>query len=69
MEDALRQLYLLGAINVDGHITNLGRHMAQLPLDPPLSRTLLAADELRCLPEALTVVAMLSAESIFQGAR
>lgn len=69
LEDALRNLYLLEAIDVDGHITPLGRHMAQLPLEPPLARTLLAADELACLPEALTIVAMLSAEAIFLGSR
>ena len=69
LEDALRQLHLLEAIDVDGHITQLGKHMAHLPLEPALARTLLAANDLACLPEALTVVAMLSAESIFVGSR
>ncbi|PKU67329.1 hypothetical protein MA16_Dca022774 [Dendrobium catenatum] len=34
----------------------------ELPLEPSLSRTLIEANELGCLSQALTVVAMLSAE-------
>ncbi len=41
-------------------LTALGRRMARLPLDPRLSRTLFAAAEEGCLPEALVVVAALS---------
>lgn len=36
---------------------------AELPLEPSLSRTLLEANELDCLSQALTVVSMLSAET------
>lgn len=43
--------------------------MSHLPLDPALARSLLAARELNCTPEMLTVAAMLSAESIFLGGR
>lgn len=69
LEDALRHLYLLEALGREGAITDLGRRMAQLPLEPVLARTLLAAAELDCLSPALTVVAMLSADTIFQGNR
>ena len=69
LEDALRQLYILGAIDVDGHITGMGRRMAALPVEPSVARTLIAAAELHCLPDALTVAAMLSAETIFSGNR
>ncbi len=66
--DALRQLYVLDAIDSDGLITSLGKSMANLPLDPSLARALLAAKELQCLDEMLTVAAMLSPEgSIFIG--
>ncbi|OMP00220.1 hypothetical protein COLO4_12820 [Corchorus olitorius] len=37
--------------------------MAELPLEPSLSRTLIEANENGCLSQALTVVAMLSAET------
>ncbi|CAI9779386.1 unnamed protein product [Fraxinus pennsylvanica] len=63
LEDALKQLYLIDAINVDGSVTSLGRIMAELPLEPSLSRTLLEANECGCLSQALTVAAMLSAET------
>jgi len=43
--------------------------MSALPLEPSLARSLLAAAELGCLPDALTVAAMLSAESVFVGNR
>ncbi|PHT68513.1 hypothetical protein T459_28000 [Capsicum annuum] len=36
---------------------------AELPLEPSLSRTLLEANELDCLSQALTVVSMLSSET------
>jgi ATP-dependent RNA helicase DHX8/PRP22 len=66
--DALRQLYVLDAIDSDGNITPLGKEMAILPLDPSLARALLAAKELNCLDEMLTVASMLSPEgSVFLG--
>ena len=34
LEDALRQLYILGGIDMDGHITDMGRRMAALPVEP-----------------------------------
>ncbi|TVU25701.1 hypothetical protein EJB05_28206 [Eragrostis curvula] len=65
LEDALRQLYLIDAIDGSGQITDVGRIMAdceKLPLEPSLSRTLIEANELGCLSQALTVAAVLSAE-------
>lgn len=67
LEDALRQLYVLEALDPEGNITPLGHRMALLPLDPALARALLAAQELRCLPEMVIVAAMLSAERVFLG--
>ncbi|EXB94988.1 putative pre-mRNA-splicing factor ATP-dependent RNA helicase [Morus notabilis] len=63
LEDALRQLYLIDAIDENGQITSIGRTMAELPLEPSLSRTLMEANEYGCLSQALTVAAMLSAET------
>ena len=67
LEDALVQLHLLGALDEDGGLTEIGHQLAQMPVDPPLGRTLVAARGLGCLPAAIIVVAMLSAESIFAG--
>ncbi|XVE92183.1 hypothetical protein REPUB_Repub01dG0075100 [Reevesia pubescens] len=63
LEDALKQLYLIDGIGEIGTITSIGRTMAELPLEPSLSRILIEANEYVCLPQALTVAAMLSAET------
>ncbi|KAL2475949.1 RNA helicase family protein [Abeliophyllum distichum] len=69
LEDALKQLYLIDAISEDGSVTSLGRIMAELPLEPSLSRTLLEANDCGCLSQALTVAAMLSAETTLLSGR
>ncbi|ERN06763.1 hypothetical protein AMTR_s00005p00124770 [Amborella trichopoda] len=63
LEDALKQLYLIDAIDENGSITEVGQLMAELPLEPSLARTLIATNEFGCLPEALTVAAMLSTDT------
>ncbi|KAL3695129.1 hypothetical protein R1sor_008780 [Riccia sorocarpa] len=68
LEDALSQLYIVDAIDKTGSITALGKKMAELPLEPALARALLAAEELGCLDQALTIAAMLSCENIFYQA-
>lgn len=39
--------------------------MAEFPLEPPLSKMLLKADELECSDEIVTIVSMLSVPSIY----
>lgn len=63
LRDALKQLYLIDAIDENGSITSVGRKMAELPLEPSLSRTLMEANDYGCITEALTVAAMLSSET------
>ncbi|KAL4322262.1 hypothetical protein AHAS_Ahas14G0192900 [Arachis hypogaea] len=63
LQDALKQLYLIDAIDENGAITSIGQKMAELPLEPSLSRTLMEANDYGCIPKALTVAAMLSAET------
>lgn len=46
LEEALRQLFVLDAISVNGDITDMGRRMAALPLEPALARALIAASDL-----------------------
>lgn len=63
---ALEQLYALGALNDRGELTKLGRRMAEFPLDPMLSKTLIHAEKYGCSEEILTIVSMLSvSNSIF----
>ncbi|XP_054162327.1 pre-mRNA-splicing factor ATP-dependent RNA helicase DHX16-like [Oppia nitens] len=57
---ALEQLYALGALNHLGELTRLGRRMAEFPVDPMMSKTLLASEKYNCSEEIVTICAMLS---------
>ncbi|KAK9509920.1 hypothetical protein O3M35_004807 [Rhynocoris fuscipes] len=66
--EGIEQLRLLGAINmVDDipHLTALGKDMALFPLDPKFSKIILSANEYGCLEEVLSIIAILSGESVF----
>ena len=60
---ALEQLYALGALNDKGELTKLGRRMAEFPIDPMLSKTLIAAEKYECTEEIASVVSMLSVQN------
>ena len=57
---ALEQLYALGALNDRGELTKLGRRMAEFPLDPMLSKTVIVSENYKCTSEVLSAVSMLS---------
>ncbi|RZC39578.1 ATP-dependent RNA helicase DHX33 [Asbolus verrucosus] len=63
---AFEQLKLLGAIeNTEtSTLTSLGNQMVKFPLDPRFSKVLLSAQSYGCLEEVLTIVSLLSVESI-----
>ncbi|GAA4881998.1 ATP-dependent RNA helicase HrpA [Actinomycetospora straminea] len=64
VRDGVRLLTELGAL-VDGDATRLsdtGRRLARLPVDPRIARMVLAADELGCLHEVTVIAAGLSAQ-------
>lgn len=62
---ALTQLWFIRALNDDGSLTELGKEMIKFPLDPTLSKMLLAGRKFGCLDEILTIVSMLSVPSVF----
>ncbi|XP_071742100.1 probable pre-mRNA-splicing factor ATP-dependent RNA helicase DEAH5 [Rutidosis leptorrhynchoides] len=62
---ALELLYTLEALDEEGLLTNMGRIMAEFPLDPPLSKMLLASVDLGCSDEILTIIAMITTGNIF----
>ncbi|KAL7721642.1 RNA helicase [Entamoeba marina] len=62
---ALHHLYAIGALDDNGSLTRLGRRMAEFPLEPPLAKMLIAAEQLGCTEEAVTVVAALSVGNFF----
>jgi pre-mRNA-splicing factor ATP-dependent RNA helicase DHX38/PRP16 len=63
--NAMYQLWILGALDNKGNLTELGKKMSEFPLDPSLSKILITAQEYGCTEEALTIVSMLSVPSIF----
>jgi pre-mRNA-splicing factor ATP-dependent RNA helicase DHX15/PRP43 len=69
MMRALEMLHFLQAVDDECELTQAGRQMAMLPIDPHLSRAVIAAAHSGCLQEALAVVAMLSVPSPFQRPR
>jgi ATP-dependent RNA helicase DHX8/PRP22 len=60
MLTALEELYCLGALDDEGLLTRMGRQMADFPMDPPLSKSLIKSVEMQCSEELLTIVAMIS---------
>ena len=57
---SLELLYALGALNDRGELTKLGRRMAEFPVDPMMSKAILASEEYRCTEEVLSIVSMLA---------
>lgn len=57
---SLETLYSLAALSVTGELTKRGRSLAELPLDPKLGATIIAAEEYGCVSEILTIVALMS---------
>ncbi|KAH9778054.1 RNA helicase [Citrus sinensis] len=63
---ALELLFALSALNKLGELTKVGRRMAEFPLDPMLSKMIVASDKDKCSDEIITIAAMLSVgNSIF----
>ena len=58
-----------GALDEEGMLTRLGRKMAEFPLDPPLSKVLIASVDLGCSEEILTIIGMITAQNIFYRPR
>ncbi len=60
IRDGVQLLRELGAFDGAGAITELGRRLAKLPLDPRIGRMILAADDEHCVREVLVLAAALS---------
>ena len=60
INDGVNLLYELGALEKTGkghRLTEIGRRLAQLPIDPRLARMVLAADRKGCVREVLVIAA------------
>lgn len=62
---ALETLYSMSALDMEGSITEIGRILAEFPLEPQLAKCLLTAPLYGCVLEILTIIAMLSVPSVF----
>jgi ATP-dependent helicase HrpA len=60
--DGYQLLSELGAIDSARELTALGRELARLPLDPKISRLLLAGKQYHCLAEILIIASALSVQ-------
>ena len=62
VHDGYQQLQELGAVDEHRQITPLGEEMARFPLDPAISRLILAARDEHCLKEVLIIASALSVQ-------
>ncbi|XP_057264678.1 putative pre-mRNA-splicing factor ATP-dependent RNA helicase DHX32 isoform X2 [Pezoporus wallicus] len=59
---ALEDLDYLAALDNDGNLSEFGIIMSEFPLDPQLSKSILASCEFECVDEMLTIAAMVTEE-------
>ena len=60
--DGYQLLQELGALDDSNQLTNVGRQLVRLPLDPRLGRMILAAKDNACLSELLVIASALSVQ-------
>lgn len=60
--DGFRLLEEIGAIDSARRLTDLGRELARLPVDPKLGRIVLAARHHQCVAESLAIASFLSVQ-------
>ena len=65
MLTALEELYALSALDDEGLLTRLGRKMADFPMEPALAKVLIYSVDMGCSEELLSIVAMLSVQTVF----
>lgn len=60
IRDGYKLLFEVGAVDADYNITDIGRTLARLPLDPRLGRMLVTADKEGALSELMVITAALA---------
>jgi ATP-dependent helicase HrpA len=60
IRDGARTLRELGALTEEGQLTDMGRRLSRIPLDPRLGRILLAGADENCLEEIAIIASALS---------
>lgn len=59
VRDGFKTLFELGALDEKRELTEIGRQLSRLPVDPRIGRMILAANEEGCLSEVLIIAAAL----------
>ncbi|RKO84913.1 P-loop containing nucleoside triphosphate hydrolase protein, partial [Blyttiomyces helicus] len=62
---ALEHLYALGALSDQNKLTDLGRKMAEFPVDPIFAKILIQSKAFKCTEEVISIIAMLSVDPVF----
>ncbi len=62
IRDGYQALYELGALDQSNELTESGRLMARLPIDPQLARMILASHDHDCVREVLVIAAALAVQ-------
>ncbi|KAF9531893.1 P-loop containing nucleoside triphosphate hydrolase protein [Crepidotus variabilis] len=65
VDRAWKTLEEIGAVDDEGRLTALGKHISLLPMDVRLAKMLILGTIFQCLAPALTVVALLSSKPLF----
>ena len=58
--NSMYQLWILGALDNIGNLTDLGRQMVEFPLDPALSKLVIVGTAMGCSAELLVFKKMYS---------
>ena len=62
IRDGYKTLFELGAVNERNELTELGRKLARLPVDPRIARLIVAGHDEACLHDILIIAAALEAQ-------
>ncbi len=62
IRDGYLTLHELGAVDDENELTQVGRQLGKLPVDPRIGRMILAADQEHCLNEVLIIASALSVQ-------
>lgn len=66
---AIETLKILGALDDNESLTEIGRKMAELPLQPEIARMVIESEKYGCTYEVCTIAAMMSGKSLFSRPR
>lgn len=60
LASALQELYYFGAVNEEGELTEIGKLISLLPVEPKHAKSLIASKNFGCTSEMATLIALLS---------